>query len=103
MPVSRSGVMLVEWMMPNGVSSARPPAFTAPPVEVWQTAQLPRAASCAPRAMVAAAYTDPSGGAIGAIARHGKMAAPMPITAVQRAAAVANAPRRLANGFQMRG
>ena len=54
MPVATSGVMLVEWMTPNGVSNGRPPAFVAPPVEVWQTAQLPSAASCAPRAMVAA-------------------------------------------------
>ena len=54
MPVSGSGVMLVEWMVPNGVSSGRPPAFRMPLVTVWHTAQSPSAASCFPRAIVAA-------------------------------------------------
>jgi hypothetical protein len=30
MPVSRSGVMLAETMLPNGVSIGRPPAKRAP-------------------------------------------------------------------------
>src|SRR5450631_1693029 len=90
-------------MVPNGVSIGRPPALAAPEVEVWQTAQLPSAASCAPRAIVAAENTDASGRAIGAIVRHGRIAAPMPIAAAQRAAIVANAPRRFTNGFQRPG
>jgi hypothetical protein len=53
-PVSTSGVMLVLWMMPNGVSRGRPPVLMVPPfASVWQTAQSPSAASCPPRAMVA--------------------------------------------------
>src|SRR6267154_3277154 len=99
MPVSASGVMLVEVIVPNGVSMARPPALRMPFAEVWQTAQSPSAASCCPRAMVAAENTDASGRAIGAIDRHGSMAAATPTTAATSAAALANAPRRLTNGF----
>src|SRR6202158_6510283 len=79
---------------------ARPPALMAPPfATVWQTAQSPSAANCWPRAIVAAENTDASGRAIGAIDRHGSTAAATPIAAAQRAATVASAPRRLANGF----
>ena len=39
------------------------------------------------------------GRAIGAIARHGSTAAPMPMAAAQSAAMLANTPLRLANGF----
>src|SRR5258705_11732698 len=78
---------------------ARPPVLTAPLVLVWQSAQSPSAANCRPRAMVAAENTDGSGRAIGAIDRHGNTAAPMPTAATQRAATVANAPRRPTNGF----
>src|ERR1700737_922395 len=91
--------MLVEKIMPNGVSMARPPALTALFALVWQTAQSPSAASCRPRAMVAAENTDASGCAIGAIDRHGSTAAAMPPTAAPSAAAPASAPRRLTNGF----
>src|SRR6516162_8728211 len=88
-------------MTPNGVSIGRPPALTAPPALVWQTAQLPSAASWAPRAIVAALKTEASGRAIGAMARHGNSAMPTPIAAVHSATMLANAPRRLANGLQL--
>src|SRR5580692_6902026 len=90
-------------MVPNGVSMARPPALTAPFNSVWQTAQSPSAANCRPRAMVAAENTDASGRAIGAIDRHGSTAAAMPTIAAATAATLANAPRRLANGFGCAG
>src|ERR1700674_2346851 len=86
-------------MIPNGVSRGRPPALTAPFASVWQTAQSPSAASCRPRATVAAENTDASGRAIGAIDRHGSTAAAMPTAAAHNAAKVANALRRPANGF----
>src|ERR1700686_4907064 len=86
-------------MIPNGVSRGRPPALTAPYASVWQTAQSPSAASCRPRAMVAAENTEASGGAIGAIDRHGSTVAAMPTTAAHNAVTVAGAPRRGANGF----
>src|ERR1700759_2681837 len=99
MPVSGSGVMLVDQMVPNGVSIARPPALTAPPAVVWHTAQLPSAASCSPFAIVAADQVDGSGRATGAIDRHGSASALMPTTAATIAAALAKAPAGLANGF----
>src|SRR4051812_8480901 len=98
-PVSGSGVMLVDQMVPNGVSMARPPALTAPPSVVWHTAQFPSAASCSPLAMVAAEYADGSGRATGAIERHGSASALMLTTAAVIAAMPANAPAGLANGF----
>ena len=51
--VSASGVMLVDTMVPNGVSTARPPASGAPPSAVWQCTQLPSAASWRPRSITA--------------------------------------------------
>src|ERR1700733_9056038 len=90
-------------MVPNGVSRGRPPALTAPFNSVWQTAQSPSAANCRPRAMVAAENTDASGRAIGAIDRHGSTAVATPIIAAINAAALANAPRRLVNGFGRAG
>src|ERR1700738_5638169 len=86
-------------MMPNGVSMARPPALTAPSALLWHTAQSPRAASCRPRAMVAAENTDASGRAIGAIDRHGSTAALIPTTAANSAATPTMTPLRRANGF----
>src|SRR5438874_1417988 len=77
-PVSGSGVMLVDQMVPNGVTIWRPPALTAPPSVVWHTAQLPSAASCSPFAIVAAEYADGSGRATGAIDPHGSASALMP-------------------------
>src|SRR6202163_2805224 len=86
-------------MMPNCVSMARPPALVTPVALVWQNAQSPRAASCPPRAMVAAENTDASGRAIDAIDRHGSTPAATPTIAATSAAALASAPRRLTNGF----
>src|SRR5947199_4747410 len=86
-------------MTPNGVSSALPPALTAPLALVWHTMQSPSAASCWPRAIVVAENTDGSGRAIGAIARHGTMAVPMPIAVAHSAASPANTLGRTANGF----
>src|ERR1700737_4342458 len=85
--------------MPNCVSSGRPPTLITPFAPVWQTAQSPSAASCRPRAMVAAENTDASGRAIGAIDRHGSTAAATPTAAAHKAVTVASAPRRLAKGF----
>src|ERR1043166_8486753 len=98
-PVSGSGVILVDQMVPNGVAIARPPALAAPPAVVWHTAQLPSAASCSPFAIVAAEYADGSGRATGAIGRHGSASALMLTTAAAIAATLANAPTGLANGF----
>src|SRR3954452_8829315 len=98
-PVCASGVMLVDQIVPNGVSMARPPALTAPPGWVWQTAQLPSAASCSPLAMVAADQVDGSGRATGAIDRHGSASALMLTTAAAIAAMLANVPTGFANGF----
>ena len=36
MPVSRSGVMLLEYTVPKGPSYRRPPAFAGCPFAVWQ-------------------------------------------------------------------
>src|SRR6516164_4528131 len=38
-PVSLSGVMLVEYIVPNGSLNAKPPAYSLPPGAVWQTTQ----------------------------------------------------------------
>src|SRR5579872_250700 len=89
-------------MTPNGVSIGRPPAFEAPPTAVWQNTQSPSAASCAPRAMVAAENTEASGFSIGAIDRQGRIAVAIPIPPAISAAAVATVPRRLANGLDQR-
>ncbi|KAF1042623.1 MAG: hypothetical protein GAK34_02779 [Delftia tsuruhatensis] len=64
MPVSWSGVILVEYTVPKGVSSAKPPALGAPPGAVWQTTQSPAAATSRPRAMACGEYSDTSGPAV---------------------------------------
>src|SRR5579872_120021 len=89
-------------MTPNDVSIGRPPAFEAPPTAVWQNTQSPSAASCAPRAMVVAENTEASGLSIGAIDRQGRIALAIPMAPAINAAAVANVPRRLANGLDQR-
>src|SRR5260370_38665031 len=86
-------------MSPTGVERGGLPAWRPSLASVWQTAQSPSAASCLPRAMVAAENTDASGRAIGAIERHGNAAAATPTTAAHNAATVASAPRRPANGL----
>src|ERR1700691_4072343 len=49
MPVSLSGVMLVEYSVPNGNLNPRPPAYSWPPWVVWQTMQSAAFARYAPR------------------------------------------------------
>src|SRR6516164_6440246 len=68
MPVSASGEMLVEKIVPNGVTTPTPPAKAAPPGAVWQVAQSPMAARAAPRLTSAESKLAAAGGAIGAIA-----------------------------------
>src|SRR5262245_18537606 len=68
MPAFGSGVMLVAWMVPNGVGSGRPPANGFPPAVVWQTPQLPIAASSAPRCTSSRSNDDLSGGGLSASA-----------------------------------
>src|SRR5713101_7390976 len=60
-PVSGSGVMLVEWIVPNGVDNGSPPAKGSPPGLVWQERQLPMAVSSAPLATRAASNEARSG------------------------------------------
>src|SRR4051812_32694732 len=48
MPVSRSGEMLVEKMVPKGVGTGSPPAKSLPSRTVWQVLQLPITARCRP-------------------------------------------------------
>ena len=50
------GVMLVDTTVPNGVSTARPPANAVPPSAVWQCTQLPSPASWPPRAITTRPY-----------------------------------------------
>src|SRR5438876_9249374 len=68
-PVSGSGVMLVEWIVPNGVDNGSPPANGSPPGLVWQERQLPMAASSAPLATTAASNEARSGAAAAAATR----------------------------------
>ena len=42
MPVSLSGVILVEYTVPNGVRKATPPDMKPPPAVVWHAVQFPR-------------------------------------------------------------
>ncbi len=51
MPVSRSGVILVLWTVPNGVSIGLPPVKGRDKSAVWQDAHMPRWARLAPRSM----------------------------------------------------
>ncbi|MCY1426126.1 hypothetical protein D9M71_419380 [compost metagenome] len=78
-PVSGSGVILVLYNVPKGVSIASPPALTLPPPTVWHTAQSPAAATWRPRSSMAALQLPTPGGVTGAIsARQGKAVASMP-------------------------
>ncbi|MNI70095.1 hypothetical protein D3C73_1258840 [compost metagenome] len=49
MPVSRSGVTLVAWMLPSGVAISRPPANGAPSGTLWQATQSLSRATYSPR------------------------------------------------------
>src|SRR3954453_15440387 len=48
MPVSRSGVMLAEKIVPNGLGIARPPAKGFALSAVWQATQSPASTRCLP-------------------------------------------------------
>src|SRR3954471_18401445 len=67
-PVSASGVMLEEKIVPNGVGTGSPPAKFLPPRTVWQSLQLPIAARSRPRFTRAASSACGAGGSIDAIA-----------------------------------
>ena len=54
--------------MPNGVGTGSPPAKSLPPRTVWQSLQLPIAASSRPRLTSAASNDCGAGGSIAAIA-----------------------------------
>jgi hypothetical protein len=54
MPVSGSGVMLVEYRVPNGSTKGRPPANGAPSFAVWQTAQSAARVRYSPRSTMLA-------------------------------------------------
>src|SRR5437016_9820855 len=49
MPLATSGVMLLEYTVPKGVSMARPPANGAPPIAVWHAMQSPATTRYRPR------------------------------------------------------
>src|SRR5436305_13470434 len=55
-------------MAPNGVGTARPPAKSLAPRTVWQSLQLPVAASARPRLTKPASNDCGAGGSIAAIA-----------------------------------
>ena len=67
MPVCGSGVILLPNTVPNGVGTATPPAQAAPSCVLWQAAQLPIAASCAPRSIAAGSNAARGGAATGDI------------------------------------
>src|SRR5882724_4759157 len=79
-PVSASGVMFEEKIVPNGVGTGSPPAKFLAPRTVWQSLQLPIAASSRPRLIRSGANDCGAGGSIAAIAgRHATAkAAPAP-------------------------
>src|ERR1019366_10760122 len=70
-PVSASGVIFEEKIVPNGVGTGRPPAKSLPPRTVWQSLQLPIAARSRPRLTSTKSNDCGAGGSIAAIAgRH---------------------------------
>src|SRR5436309_6207609 len=73
-PVSASGVMLEEKMVPNGVGTGRPPAKFLAPRTVWQSPQFPIAANSRPRLTRLASKDCGLGGSIAAIAGRHAMA-----------------------------
>src|SRR5215831_4771187 len=67
MPVSGVAVILEEKIVPNGVDTRRPPARFLPPRTVWQSLQLPIAASSRPRLTISGSKDCGAGGSIAAI------------------------------------
>src|ERR1700716_231007 len=86
-PVSASGVIFEEKIVPNGVGTGSTPAKSLSPRAVWQSLQLPMAAKSRPRLTRAASNDCGTGGSIAAIAgRHAiaKAATAPPITSAAR-------------------
>ncbi|MEG1052624.1 MAG: hypothetical protein RSF79_11330 [Janthinobacterium sp.] len=54
--------------MPNGVARPWPPAYSAPPLAVWQAAQLPMPARMRPRSTTCGENAVAAGGSMGASA-----------------------------------
>src|ERR1700736_4025881 len=73
-PVSASGVMFEEKIVPNGVGTGSPPAKSFAPRAVWQELQFPIAARSRPRLTSAASKDCGDGGSIAAIAGRHAMA-----------------------------
>src|SRR5665213_454395 len=83
--------MLVEYIVPNGVGTAREPAYALPPGTVWQTAQLPIAASAAPFTTKPALTVDALTGSMGSICGfHTSKAPAITTTATTTNSAVIN-------------
>src|SRR6202012_2297243 len=73
-------------MVPNGVGTGRPPAKLGPPRTVWQSLQLPIAASSRPRLMSAGSNEAGAGGSIAAIAGRHATAKPAAAAAISTTA-----------------
>src|ERR1700744_219253 len=72
-------------MVPNGVGTGRPPAKLPPPRTVWQSLQLPIAASSRPCLINAGSNDADVGGSIAAIAGRHVMAKPAAAPAIKTA------------------
>src|SRR5229473_5784594 len=86
-PVSASGVMLEEKIVPKGVGTGSPPAKFLPPRTVWQSLQLPIAANSRPRLIRSASKDCSVGGSIAAIAGRHAIAKAATAPAIKSAAA----------------
>ena len=82
--------------MPNGVGTGRPPAKLAPPRTVWQSLQLPIAASSRPRLTKAGSNDAGAGGSIAAIAGRHATAKPAATPAIRTTATMLAIIRDLA-------
>src|ERR1700751_3713793 len=85
-PVSGSGVILVEKIVPNGVATGKPPVKFLAPRTVWQSLQLPSAASSRPRLTSSGSKDCGGGGSIAAITRRQTSAPPTAAPAMTSAA-----------------
>src|SRR5580692_262146 len=90
-PVSGSGVIFDEKMVPNGVGTGKPRAKALPPGAVWQSLQLPIAARSRPRLTSGGLKDCGAGGSVPSIAGRqatAKAAIAPPISAVTAAPAM---------------
>src|SRR6202046_1265274 len=90
-PVSGSGVIFDEWIVPNGVGTETPPAKVLPPGAVWQALQFPIPARSRPRLTSAGSKDCGAGGSIPSIAGRqttAKAAIAPPISAATAAPAI---------------